>query len=95
MVMRFLLLATAILLPQASAAIPSERQDARVIQPKALAPTRSDCPEVATYQTARPGEPLRLHNLNELPPANAYAAVYRKIGGCEVPMLVGYDIGKR
>ena len=93
--MRLLLLAAALLLPQATAAAPAERHDSRVIQPKAVGPTRSDCPEVATYQTAGPGEPLQLRKLDELPHANAFAAVYRKIGGCEVPMLVGQDIGKR
>ena len=33
--------------------------------------------------------------LTELPEANAYAAVYRVIDGCEEPVMVRFDVGGR
>ena len=88
--MRLLLLGLAALLPASSMAAPPAQENARVIRPQPFLSSRSDCPKIATYQTARPGEPLRPRKLSELPQANAFAAVYREIGGCEVPMLVGF-----
>ena len=32
------------------------------------------------------------HKLTELPPGNAYVAVYRQIDGCEAPIVIRYDV---
>ena len=57
--------------------------------------TPTNCPRTTNYYAYRSREPLKPRKLNELPPANAYAAVYRHIGGCEAPIVVEYGVGKR
>jgi hypothetical protein len=42
-----------------------------------------------------PSQPLPFHKLTELPPADAYSAVYRTVNGCESPIVVKYGIGGR
>lgn len=62
----------------------------------AKAPTPSgQCPRTTNYQAWHGGKPLRPRRLTELPPANAYSAVYRHIGGCEAPIVVKYRVGGR
>jgi hypothetical protein len=42
------------------------------------------------------GGGVKLHKLTELPPANAYIAVFRHdSNGCEAPIVVKYGIGRR
>jgi hypothetical protein len=42
------------------------------------------------------GRPLAPQKLAELPPATAYMAVYRRIGGCEAPLtMVDYRNPRR
>jgi hypothetical protein len=59
------------------------------------APTAEHCPRTAHYYAYRDGKPLQPRKLTELPPANAYSAVYRRIAGCEVPVVVRYGVGRR
>ena len=64
--------------------------------PAALqAPPAANCPRTTNYHAVRPGEPVRPRKLNQLPDANAYAAVYRRVSGCEVPVVVRYGVGNR
>jgi hypothetical protein len=54
-----------------------------------------NCPHATSmhaYERSKPPKPQRL---GELPPANAYSAVYRLIRGCEVPVVVRYGVGGR
>ena len=53
----------------------------------------SACPPTSRYEAARRGGKLPPSLLTELPGADMYNAVYRKVGGCEVPMIVRYDVG--
>ena len=53
------------------------------------------CPAMTPHIAVQRGRAPPLRKLNELPPANLYAAVYRRVDGCEVPIVVRYDIGKR
>ena len=53
----------------------------------------STCPPTSRYEAARRGGKLPPTLLTELPAADMYNAVYRKIGGCEVPIIVRYDVG--
>ena len=53
------------------------------------------CPRTTSVYAWRRGEPLQPRKLTELPPANAYSAVYRRIGGCEVPVVVKYGVNSR
>jgi len=53
---------------------------------------RKTAEKIGTYR----GKPLTPKKLNELPPATGYMAVYRHIGGCEVPLtMVEYRSPKR
>ena len=61
--------------------------------PAKFAPPRADCPRAATFHTLDRGKAVKPRKLNELPPANQYAAVYRRIDGCEVPLVVRYKVG--
>jgi hypothetical protein len=65
--------------------------DMPVHNPNAAAP--SSCPPTSRYEAARRGGKLPPSLLGELPGADLYKAVYRKIGGCEVPIIVRYDVG--
>ena len=93
--MRRLFLASAVILVTAAgAAAPSKRAgDMPVVNPNAGAP--KDCPPTSRYEAARRGGPLGARRLNELPAADMYKAVYRHIGRCEAPIIVGYGIGAR
>ena len=61
-----------------------------------LGPPAAHCPPTAAQQVAqrlqRDGQQAKLHLLNDLPPASAYAAVLRRIDGCEAPLIIRYDI---
>ena len=45
------------------------------------------------YEAARRGGKLGPSLLSQLPAADMYNAVYRRIGGCEAPIIVRYDVG--
>ncbi|WP_310467221.1 hypothetical protein [Sphingomonas sp.] len=62
--------------------------------PVALQPA-ADCPRTTSHHAIRPNEPVWPRKLGQLPDANAYAAVYRRVRGCEVPVVVRYGIGTR
>lgn len=52
------------------------------------------CVERYTRPIAAPPRP-GAQTLSEQPPANAYLAVDRRVGGCRVPILVRTGIGRR
>ena len=55
---------------------------------------QANCPRTTTYHAVQQGRPPQPQRLTELPPANAYAAVYRRVAGCEVPVVVRYGVGR-
>ena len=64
--------------------------------PRTAVATRDDrCPQTAAIHAWTRNQKLAPRKLGELPAANAYKAVYRKIGGCEVPVIVKYGVGGR
>jgi hypothetical protein len=71
--------------------IAPDRQVEGVIDPNG--PFSSACPPTSRYEAARRGGKLPPSLLTELPGADMYNAVYRKVGGCEVPMIVRYNVG--
>src|SRR5438128_1333101 len=90
--MRLLILVVALLVTApAFAADNFPARDMPVHNPNAGAP--STCPPTSRYDAARRGGKLPPSLLNQLPAADLYNAVYRRIGGCEVPIIVRYDIG--
>jgi hypothetical protein len=90
--MRLLILAAA--LSSATSALAADATPARdmpVVNPNAGAP--KSCPPTSRYEAARRGGKVGLSLLNELPAADMYNAVYRRIDGCEIPIVTGYEIG--
>ena len=94
--MRLLILAALALPASASVAKPDQPKAAtpKLIQPRG-AETAANCPQSVRHYAVRPGERLQPHKLGELPPANHYAAVYRRVNGCEVPLVINYRVGAR
>ena len=70
-------------------------------QPSAAQPqTRSSvCPRTTSHIAGAGslyrGKPLTPQKLTELPDANFYLSVYRRIDGCEVPIVVKYGVSGR
>lgn len=90
--MRLLILALAMPFSlSASAASVTPTRDMPVVDPNG--PASAICPPTSRYEAARRGGKLPPSLLNQLPAADMYNAVYRKIGGCEVPIIVRYDVG--
>jgi hypothetical protein len=91
--MRWYLLAAAVLVSGAGAAsaAPQPVADMPVVNPNS--PSSAQCPPISRYEAMKRGEKLGLKNLGELPGADMYKAVYRKVGGCVAPIIVGYGFG--
>jgi len=64
--------------------------DVPVINPKVSQPT--NCPATSRYEASRRGKTPKAQKLNELPDADVYRAVYRKIGKCEAPIIVKFGV---
>ena len=97
--MRLLILVLAAL-PAASVAAtpvvqpaPSPRATAemRVFDPSQG--TAESCPPTSRYEARQKDPRPEAQKLNELPAADHYKAVYRRVGDCEVPVIAGYNIG--
>ena len=89
--MRLLLVALIALVPESAGAValqnaPSAKE----------AVSLAKCKQVGAHDYAyRAGKPLKPQKLTELPPANAYIAIVRNDGRCEVPVIVKYNMGGR
>ena len=66
---------------------------ARVVNPNESG--RTDCPPISRYHANNSNGTPELRKLNELPAADHYRAVYRRIDGCEAPIIVSYGLGGR
>ncbi len=65
-----------------------------VLDPNAAQPIT--CPATSRFEASRRDRKKpQARKLTDLPAADAYFAVYRRIGQCEVPMLVKYGTGSR
>ena len=80
-----------LLLALAASAAPAA--DMPTINPKANQP--ASCPATSRYEASRRGKTPRAQRLTELPDADLYKAVYRRIGGCEAPIIVKYGVAGR
>jgi len=77
----------------AAAATPAPIGDLPVINPKASEP--ATCPATSRYEASRLGKTPKAQKLNELPDADVYRAVYRRIGKCEAPIIVKFGVTGR
>ena len=57
-----------------------------------FAPLSDNCPQTTSVYAWDRGRKVRPRILTELPDANAYAAVLRRVGRCEVPVVVRYGV---
>ena len=67
--------------------------DMPVVNPRENQPAA--CPPTSRYEASRRGKKPDARKLNELPAADLYKTVYRRIGGCDVPIIVRYGVGGR
>jgi hypothetical protein len=103
--MRLLILASAAILPAGSAAAPAptaappeaaatQHNDALAQPARVISPVPSTCKPIGSV--AQGDRRLGPNNLNELPPAQTYMAVYRRDeNGCIDPMLASERQGYR
>ena len=96
--MRLFILACLLCAPAASVAATDQANapvkpagEMPIVNPNADAP--APCPPTSRYEAARRGGPLSAQKLNQLPTADLYLAVYRRVDGCEVPIIASFDIG--
>ena len=82
-----------LLLALALAASSAPAADTPVINPKAGQP--KNCPATSRYEASRRGKTPKAQNPTELPDADVYRAVYRHVGGCEIPVIVRYRVSAK
>ena len=94
--MRVLLLTSLLAIPASAATVPARDMPAYNPTPREAAGL---CPKTAAQIAAervKRGGAAKLHKLTDLPPANAYIAVFRHdSNGCEAPIVVKYGLGRR
>ena len=59
-----------------------------------LGASNPQCPPISRYEATRRGGKLKPELLNQLPMADVYKAIYRRVGGCVSPVIVRYGVGK-
>jgi hypothetical protein len=67
--------------------------DMPIVNPKAGQP--ATCPATSRYEASRRGRTPKAQKLGELPDADAYLTMYRRIGRCEAPVIVKYGVSGR
>ena len=92
----FPVLALPLLIPAASdaqtPAPPIPTRDMPAVNP--LGHSQLNCPPTSRYEASKQGGKLGAQKLNELPMADGYKAVLRKVDGCNAPVLVGFGFGR-
>jgi hypothetical protein len=81
--MLLLLFAAALAAPHAIGDMPS-------FNPKSDQP--ANCPATSRYEAGKRGKVPKAQKLGELPDADVYRAVYRRIGRCEAPIIVKFGV---
>jgi hypothetical protein len=77
-----------LLMAAALISISASKATAPLAQPKS-------CPRTTRYYAWDRDKFITPRKLAQLPPANIYATVYRRVDGCEVPLVVKYGVGGR
>ena len=63
--------------------------------PTGLKSDPSICPKTTSHVARGSERSLQPQRLTDLPDANVYSAVYRRVDGCEVPIVVKYRVSGR
>jgi hypothetical protein len=87
--MRLLLVACTLSIAAPAAAVAVQASPDQ--KPTALNPA-ANCPRTTSVYAWQRGKTVKPQKLTELPDANAYSAVLRRIGRCEVPVVVRYGV---
>jgi hypothetical protein len=79
-----------------AAAVVAAASQASALQAQRTSP---NCPITSSYlagtESLYRGKPLTPRRLDKLPDGNLYLTVYRRIGGCEVPVVIKYGVSGR
>ena len=91
--MRLLLSAGIMLFGTSSvSAEPATPQSMRAI---GIEQSATDCPPISRFDASRKAGKIAPQKLTDLPSADAYRAVLRSDGRCQVPVIVKYNVGGR
>lgn len=92
--MRLLAIVILAMVPSAASAATPLRtaRDMPLFNPDAKAGV--NCPPISRFEASRRGGRIAPRHLDELPGADLYKAVYRHVGGCNVPIIVRFNIGR-
>jgi hypothetical protein len=105
----FPVLALPLLIPAASVAqtpAPAAKPAMTVGTPSPAVPVRDmpvidpivrnqlNCPPTSRYEASKRGGKLTPQKLDELPMADGYKAVLRRVDGCNAPIIVSYGFGR-
>ena len=90
--MLLLLLAASTTAAQPALVAPQHVDNMRIVD---VGSASAQCPPISRYEAARRGGKLKPDLLTELPMADVYNAVYRRVGGCIAPVIVRYGVGRR
>ena len=77
---------------EGSPAPPVPARDMPVIDP--IARNQLNCPPTSRYEASKRGGKLKPQKLDELPMADGYKAVLRRVDGCNAPIIVSYGFGR-
>ena len=64
--------------------------DMPVVNPKTNQP--ASCPATSRYEASGKGKMPKAQRLDQLPDADVYRSVYRRIGRCEAPIIVKFGV---
>ena len=70
----------------------SAARDMPVLDPRGHA---ESCPATSRYEAMKRGKGPRAEKLGELPDADLYRTVYRRVGKCEYPIIVKFGVSGR
>ncbi len=59
-----------------------------------IARNQLNCPPTSRYEASKRGGKLAPQKLDDLPMADGYKAVLRRVDGCNAPIIVSYGFGR-
>ncbi len=75
----------------AASAVAAPISSTRIINPTAGSP--ASCPPISRYDALLKGGKAIPQRLGDLPAADHYKAVYRRVGDCVVPLISSFGLG--
>lgn len=92
--MRLFILAAAVTISSTGlAADPKPAGNMPVVRPGG--PINAKCPPISPYHAMKDRQKLGARKLSELPQGVHYKTAYRRVDGCEVPIIANFRPGAR